>query len=232
MFGGRMAVYRNGIETKRKLVSEMYSDLHVKNASEIKIRDIAEKCDCSPAGVYRHFENLEYLIMVSSVMFLFDYEIEYRELLEREDDPFEIIIKSWHIFNKHCFDRPDIFYRLFWGPHHEMFEQAVRECEGLFPIEGPARNHEIFFLTLYSGDVAERDYNVLRAATKLKLISDDDARFLCDSNALILKGSLVGELEGDFESRKKAERDCNWLIERNYQNVLGDIYKSRLRPAS
>ena len=63
-----MAVYEKGYETKRRLIMSMYNKLKVQDASEITVREIAK-------ALYRHFESLEYLIILGSMRFFIDYMV-------------------------------------------------------------------------------------------------------------------------------------------------------------
>ena len=84
-----MAVYANGIDTKRSMVRVANKLLARKSAEEIKVREVASQCNRSAAAIYRHFDSLEYLLYVASIGFLESYMDAFREVHESEKPTLE-----------------------------------------------------------------------------------------------------------------------------------------------
>lgn len=113
-----MAVYAKGFETKKKYIILTYKKLLEKKVSEVTIRELANEKGYSAPAIYNHFESLEYLIVVASVKFLDKYVYEYGRLLDRNADLLKSYLGGWRLFNHYAFERPDIYYRLFWGQYN------------------------------------------------------------------------------------------------------------------
>lgn len=208
-----MAVYNNGIETKRHLVTLAYSQLKEKDVSEIRIRDIAAKSGCSPAAIYRHFESLEYLIVVASIGFLDNYLREYAELLDQGRSLEKVYLESWGLFNKYAFARPDVYYGLFWGPYNKEFEQAAREYCELFPVAGPDGPFAAQFdVQRISGDMEKRDLIMLNTMADLNLIRPGAVQFLGKTNSLIVSGMLMKCLNSESPDCDALRDECNQLL--------------------
>lgn len=216
-----MAVYSNGIATKKLLVAVTYQQLLQKDASEIRVRDIAEMSGCSPATIYRHFETLEYLIVVSSMRILDAYTVEYGELIDRALDPVNTYREGWLLFDRHAFSRPDIYLRLFWGPYNESFESAAQEYYELFPYSGSTRNTAYFFIMFFNGSMQKRDYMALRNIANVGLITTDDALYLSQVNTIIAKGMIEDSIGLDIPEREKMREDCDSLICRGVERAMG-----------
>lgn len=214
-----MAVYEKGNETKRRLIMSMYNNLKVKDASEITVREIAKENHCSPAALYRHFENLEYLIILGSIRFFTDYMTEYGHLMDSNNHLMDAYIKGWQLFNKYAFERPDLYYRLFWGQYNAMFSNALEEYFELFVIAGSEQYPAYFYTLLFTEDITERDFLMLRRAVNHNLLSYDDAVYFSKSNPLLVKGMLEMYMGRDLESRRQGEQECNELLLKNLEKV-------------
>lgn len=214
-----MAVYEKGNETKRRLIMSMYNKLKVQDASEITVREIAKENDCSPAALYRHFESLEYLIILGAIRFFIDYMAEYGHLMDSNNNLMESYIEGWQLFNKYAFERPDLYYRLMWGQYNTMFSNALEEYLELFPVTGSERYPAYFYTLLFTEDIRERDFLILRRAVNYNMLSYEDAVYFSKSNTLIVKGMLEMYRGRDLENRRQGEQECNQLLLKNLEKV-------------
>lgn len=214
-----MAVYEKGNETKRRLIMSMYNKLKVQDASEITVRELAKENNCSPAALYRHFESLEYLIILGSVRFFIDYMAEYGHLMDSNNNLMESYIQGWRLFNKYAFGRPDLYYRLFWGQYNTMFSDALEEYFELFPVTGSERYPAYFYTLLFTDNVQERDFLMLRRAVNYNMLSDEDAVYFSKTNTLIVKGMLEMCMGSELEDRRQGEQECNQLLLKNLEKV-------------
>lgn len=214
-----MAIYEKGNETKRRLIMSMYNKLKIQDASEITVRELAKENNCSPAALYRHFESLEYLIILGSMRFFIDYMAEYGQLMDSNNDLMESYIQGWQLFNKYAFERPDLYYRFFWGQYNAMFSDALEEYFELFPVTGSQRYPAYFYTLLFTEDVRERDFLMLRRAVNYSLLSDEDAVYFSKSNTLIVKGMIEMYMGHGLEERRKGEQECNQLLLKNLEKV-------------
>lgn len=214
-----MAVYEKGIETKRRFILSMYNKLRERDASTITVREIAKENNCSPAALYKHFESLEYLIVLGSIRFFIDYMIEYGQLMDNDDNLMDAYIQGWMLYNKYAFDRPDLFYRLFWGEYNTLFADALMEYYELFPVTGSERYPAYYYTLLFSDNVIERDFLILRRAANYNLLSDEDAEYFSKTNTLIVKGMLEMYMGRDLRERRQGEQECNQLLLKNLEKV-------------
>lgn len=214
-----MAIYEKGNETKRRLILSMYNKLKEKDASKITVREIAKENGCSPAALYKHFESLEYLIVLGSIRFFIDYMIEYGQLMDIDDNLMDAYIRGWVLYNKYAFGRPDLFYRLFWGEYNTMFSDALMEYYELFPVTGSERYPAYYYTLLFSDNVIERDFLILRRAANYNKLSDEDAAYFSKTNTLIVKGMLEMYMGRELKERRRGEQECNQLLLKNLEKV-------------
>lgn len=214
-----MAVYEKGIETKRRLIMSMYNKLKVQDASKITVRELAKDTGCSPAALYRHFESLEYLIILGSIRFFTEYMTEYGRLMDAEENRMEFYIKGWELFNRYAFERPDLYYRLLWGSYNNRFSDALEEYFELFPVVGSERHPAYFYILLFTENIQERDLLMLKRAVNHNMLSYDDAVYFSITNTLIVKGMLEMYMECDAGERRRGEQECNKLLLKNLEKV-------------
>ena len=215
-----MAVYNKGNETKRRFVMLTYQKLQETDASNLTVRDLARENGCSAAALYKHFDSLEYLITVASVRFLDEYMKQYANLLDSEQDFRDIYIQGWELFNEYAFDRPDIYYRLFWGKDNSIFGSAFEDYFELFPFKGSEKYTAQYYTLMFDENIQERDFMMLRQIRNSGCIDDEDALYFSYTNPLIVRGLLNDSMKLDKPERKKQMELCNKLLRKNMEKVM------------
>lgn len=215
-----MALNSKGQETRKRFIMLTYQTLLERDASSLTLRDITGRIGCSSAALYRHFESLEYLIVIASVRFLDQYMKEYVEILDSNQEYLDIYKNGWRLFNNYAFERPDIYYRLFWGQYSLVFNRAIEEYFNLFPISISQKQPAHYYTLIFSNKIQERDVMMLRRAVNQNLLSDEDAEYLGKANPLMARGLLKDSMNAASEVRKQLEQECNYLLEKNLDSVI------------
>jgi AcrR family transcriptional regulator len=218
--GTSMAVYTKGKETKRQLVDLVYRMLRERDASTVTAREIAVAQGCSAAAIYRHFESLEALISVASVRFLHAYMEEYSALMDSDQPFLETYVQGWELFDRYAFERPDLYYRLFWGEENHNLSDAVQEYYELFPFEASKKSAAYFYTLMFNDDMVERDYLMLHRAVNMGLISDEDARYFSRSNTLMARGMIYDAMAAEAGEREELCQTCSELIRVNMSRAM------------
>lgn len=214
-----MANYNKGIETKQKFILFTHRKLKEQSSAELTVRDLAQECGYSPAALYRHFGSMEDLIAVSSVCFLEKYIADYTNLVDDNDNFLTIYLKGWTLFNHHAFERPDIYYGLFWGDYNGKFTNAIVEYYQLFPFPESKKAPDFIHRLFYNSNIYQRDYQILKEAADSGLIREEDARFLSRTSPLIVKGILSESIGLPKEERLALEKECTNLIVENLARI-------------
>ena len=214
-----MGNYNKGIETKQKFIMLAHKKLQEQSVTDLTVRDLSKECGYSPAALYRHFGSLEDLIAVSSVRFLETYIADYTMLVDENDNFLTIYLKGWTLFNHHAFERPDIYYGLFWGDYNGKFANAIVEYYELFPFPESRKAPSFIRRLFYNSNIYQRDYQILKEASNAGLISESDARFLSRTNPLIVKGILGESIGQNKEQRNQLEKECTNLIVENLARI-------------
>ena len=216
-----MATYTKGEETKRQLVDLVYNMLRDRNASDITARVVATAQGCSAAAIYRHFDSLEELLSVASVRFLHPYMEEYSALMDSDLPFLEIYVQGWELFNRYAFERPDLYYRLFWGEENSNLGDAVQEYYQLFPFEGSLKSAAYFYTLMFDENMVDRDYLMMHRACNMGLVTDEEAHYFSYTNVLIARGMIYDAMSVTDAERGRLRDTCSSLIRMNVNRVKG-----------
>ena len=88
---------------KMELVRNTYELLKTTSPNDIKIRTIAANSNCTTTTVYKHFDDLNHLILFSSIKFLEDYIIELQNITNENMNPLDMLEAMWDSFAKYAF---------------------------------------------------------------------------------------------------------------------------------
>ena len=216
-----MAVYTKGKETKRQIVDLTYHLLCEREASAITVREVADLQGCSAAAIYRHFESFDTLIAVASVRFLHAYMEEYAALMDSDRSLLEMYADGWDLFNRYAFDRPDLYYNLFWGEENHNLGDAVQEYYDLFPFEASENSAAYFYSLMFDENMVSRDYLMLHRMVSRGVMTDEDARYFSQTNVLIARGLIHDAVNADAAKREELRALCTSLIRTNIERARG-----------
>jgi len=213
------------LTTKQRFVEAAYHIIAEEGFESATARAIAQRVGCTATTLYRHFDNMDYLVMLASIRFLDRYAEDLVEIARKEKDPVAMEIKAWRAFNQYAFANPPVFLHIFWGPCSSSFEDAVVEYSQLFP-EQPGNHDETFygyyFTAIFTGSMAEREFVWLRRAAALGELDLEDARYISIVNNNLVRGLLLDHLN-DYRKPDRAEKaaaECNALIEKTIRTFL------------
>lgn len=205
---------------KKELIQKTYELLKTNSPQEITARTIAAACDCSSTTIYKHFDNLEHLILFSSIKFLEDYIIELNEIIQENDNAVKMTIEMWEVFAKYAFENVEVFELLFWGKYREGLGDAIFEYYQFFPNNLKSLNG--FFTSVYFNDnLEERTSIMMQRAATTGYILYDDIKLLSELQCDSFHGLLVNYKEYYREPEKSKEGAQLYM---NMLNSLLDHY--------
>ncbi len=134
----------------------------------VTLRNISQKAGYSTAALYRYFEDLEELIIISSLKYSKDYLREVSPFFAQNPLSAEAYLLSWQAFMTCVLKYPQIFYRMLFGRYRDRLGELIRSYEELFPedkivyerfnlaqFEGKGiANYTLFLLQGYAQDNA------------------------------------------------------------------------------
>ena len=127
---------------------------------KVSIRKIAEKAGFHNSTIYLYFEDVDQLILLSSLKYFNEYSKALSELSTKNLTPLETFIKIWDFFAQTVFRKPKIFYNFFFGKHSENLTRIMKQYYELFPEEQEEYSPEIEDM-YYGQNIHERCLRVL-----------------------------------------------------------------------
>lgn len=210
-----MATYDKGNATKGKFIMSAYAHLESRDDDTLTVRALAAENGYSVAALYKHFESLEQLLAVASIKFIGEYLDKYARLLDGSKSPMQVYAEGWEIFIDCAFERPDIFYRLFWELDPEELEHAFIDFYRAFPPADPHLNAIQFSVLITNDDMWERDRKLLNQLVMRGEMDAESVRFLSMSSELIASGLLRRAIGASDSKIGELKRRCSWLISHN-----------------
>lgn len=175
---------------KKELIQKTYEILKDIGPEDTKIRTIASKANCTSTVIYRHFNDLDHLLLFASVKFLEDYMIDLQEIFNANANVLDMVVEMWKSFSKYAFENIHVFETLFWGKYKENLGDTIYEYYQLFPEEWKnfgGLSASVFF----NDDLYERNRIMLRRAAVTGYFTFDDAMLLSDLECHLFHGLLL-----------------------------------------
>lgn len=146
----------------------------------VTIRKIAQKSDLNSATLYRHFEDLDELLLFACVDLFKCYVSDLIQSGKRNSlsTPLDIYMVSWELFCRYAFQYSEGINHLFFSKHSHRLGHVVRAYYDLFPeqLEGMSGSLQTMVRT---SNLYQRNMDVLRpliqesaSADQLQLIND------------------------------------------------------------
>ncbi|MDD7208845.1 MAG: TetR/AcrR family transcriptional regulator [Lachnospiraceae bacterium] len=201
-------------DRKRKYIQITSSILEKEGVKGISIRRIANEAGCTSAVLYKHFDNLNHLIILASVKFLEPYITEFIRVTRRKDiSSIQMDLYLWKFFIRESYKNKPYYMQMFFSPDREMLEDYIYEYYTLFPDE--EREFDGFSASIiFSNNLEEREHIRLRRAAHENLITADNAILLSRLSTAVFNGMFLRspDYSDDRGAWEMAADDCFRMI--------------------
>ena len=170
----------------------------------LSIKRIADKAGYNTATIYNYFEDLEELILYSSVDYLKIYLKDLRDEISSDMKAIEIYETIYKVFVHHSFEKPEVFHTLFFGK---------------YPDDITGQN-DITKSVLVEGNIHNRDIPVIKQMIKEGSILEEEAPYIMETIVRVHQSYLENILQQreqiSLEEHKiKFFKIFNFLLKRN-----------------
>ena len=145
----------------------------------ISIRKIAQKAGYNSATIYNYFDDLEHLLLFSSVHYLHQYTTELARNIDSDMPALEKSRIIYKTFNSFAFRSPEIFYNMFFGKYSRRLTQVIKEYYELFPDDLEQQSGYVKQM-LMQGNVYERDREIVKDLVRGGNVSEEKADFVIE----------------------------------------------------
>ncbi|MDO4393630.1 MAG: TetR/AcrR family transcriptional regulator [Bacillota bacterium] len=207
---------------KQKFIKATSDILQKEGREGVNIRRIASEAGCTSAVLYKHFDNLEHLIMLASIQFLEPYMRKMNDMsADKSLNPIQLNLNLWRSFLHEAFSKREYYELMFISGERFKLKSCVEEYYDIFSEEvdniDPISAH-----ILTSTSIQERELIRLDMAAEQGLITRDNAKMLSQLVEAVFAGRLTQYDES--VSPDEAAEECYELIISLYSKYVdGEI---------
>ena len=185
----------------------------------LSIKKIADKAGYNTATIYNYFEDLEELILYSSVDYLKIYLKDLRNEISSDMKAIEIYETIYKVFVYHSFEKPEIFHTLFFGKYSYKLEKIIKKYYEIFPDDITGQN-DITKSVLIEANIHNRDIPVIKQMIKEGSILEEEAPYIMEAIVRVHQSYLENILQQreqiSLEEHKiKFFKILDFLLKRN-----------------
>lgn len=174
---------------KQELVLITFEMLQTMGPDEIRVREIAAKANCTSTVIYKHFDDLDHLIVTASVKLLETYIISVQEITKEKKPGIVMLNEMWRAFSEQAFQNAEIFELLFFGKYKEGLGDIIYEFYQLFP-SGFVELDGFFSILFFNNDLVERNRMIVHKAVVDGYFSAKDEELLTEMQCNLFHGTL------------------------------------------
>ncbi|QYR65973.1 TetR/AcrR family transcriptional regulator [Fusobacterium animalis] len=185
----------------------------------LSIKKIADTAGYNTATIYNYFEDLEELILYSSIDYLKIYLKDLKSEINSNMKAIEMYEIIYKVFVHHSFEKPEIFHTLFFGKYSYKLEKIIKKYYEIFPDDITGQT-DITKSVLVEGNIHNRDLPVIKQMIKEGSILEEEAPYIMEAIVRIHQSYLENILQQrekiSLEEHKiKFFKIFNFLLKRN-----------------
>ena len=185
----------------------------------LSIKKIADTAGYNTATIYNYFEDLEELILYSSIDYLKIYLKDLKSKIKSNMKAIEMYETIYKVFVHHSFEKPEIFHTLFFGKYSYKLEKIIKKYYEIFPDDITGQT-DITKSVLVEGNIHNRDLPVIKQMIKEGSILEEEAPYIMEAIVRIHQSYLENILQQrekiSLEEHKiKFFKIFNFLLKRN-----------------
>ena len=160
----------------------------------LSIKKIADTAGYNTATIYNYFEDLEELILYSSIDYLKIYLKDLRNEIKSDMKAIEMYKTIYKVFVYHSFEKPEIFHTLFFGKYSYKLEKIIKKYYEIFPDDITGQT-DITKSVLVEGNIHNRDLPVIKQMIKKGSILEEEAPYIMEAIVRIHQSYLENILQ-------------------------------------
>lgn len=160
----------------------------------LSIKKIADTVGYNTATIYNYFEDLEELILYSSIDYLKIYLKDLKSEINSNMKAIEMYETIYKVFVHHSFEKPEIFHTLFFGKYSYKLEKIIKKYYEIFPDDITGQT-DITKSVLVEGNIHNRDLPVIKQMIKEGSILEEEAPYIMEAIVRIHQSYLENILQ-------------------------------------
>lgn len=148
----------------------------------VTIRKVADIAGYNSATLYNYFHDLDHLLFFASMKYLKDYAFDLPNYVKGSENALDKFLRIWECFCHHSYNKPKIYYTIFFDKYSDSINDAVREYYSIFPEELGDQSTDLLPMLLEK-NIYARDMAVLKSCAEEGFF---DKKYLEEINEMIL----------------------------------------------
>lgn len=173
--------------------------------NKVTIRKVSDLAGYSSATIYSYFENIDHLIMFSSLKFLDEFILAIPQYTKECKNSLEVYRALWKAFAHYAFKRPEIFQVMFFSKVDKKMDNFYTEYYCIYPISDEGYPKDIQDM-LRGTNIYNRNELLMKQAVEDGFISRESKDEINEMSIFIFESILhrvhLGELTSDVAENK------------------------------
>lgn len=148
----------------------------------VTIRKIADIAGYNSATLYNYFEDLDHLLFFASMKYLKDYALSLPDYINDSKNALDKFLKIWECFCYHSFNKPKIYYTVFFDKYRDSISDVIKKYYSIFPEELGDQSPDMLPMFMEK-NIYIRDMTVLQNCANEGFF---DKKYLEEINEMIL----------------------------------------------
>lgn len=149
--------------------------LETEGVEHLTARKVAARAGYNSATLYNYFEDMEELEVFASISYLSRYIYNLGKALDFSMNARERYRTIYEVFCRSCFEKPELFYNLFYGRYKKHLKNVISMYYNLFPDELGQHQGEILQM-LTQGDIEERDMAIMPSLVTEGFVAQENVK--------------------------------------------------------
>ncbi|GAA0739889.1 TetR/AcrR family transcriptional regulator [Clostridium oceanicum] len=173
------------ISATQKIIEKESFDL-------VTIRKVSDLAGFNSATLYNYFKNLDELVYFSSIKYLEDYVHELPSFIKDCENTYEVFINIWRCFCIHSFEKPEIYFHLFFATDNDSNE-LIKQYFSLFSDEISKQSKYLLPMFL-SENLYDRNLSLLKECINEDFLTSSSITELNEMIVLLYESMLYNIL--------------------------------------
>lgn len=181
----------------------------------VTIRKISDLAGYSSATIYSYFDNIEHLILFSSMKFLDEYIKAIPKYISSANSALDLFKKMWDCFCTHSFKKADVYNTMFFSKLENNSKNYMQDYYCVYPIEDEGYP-EIVKQVLRESNIYKRNYILISNCAKEGFIQAENIDEINEMTIFIYESILHRVCTGDLDSisaEQKMQKYLNRILD-------------------
>lgn len=176
----------------------------------LTIRKVAAKAGYNSATLYNYFENLDNLKLFASMTYLDEYIDNIAEYLKDAKTSFDIYRANWRCFIHYSFQKPAIYYAIFFADLERNLEYYFERYYKAYPLK-TENQPPLIQKMLHTNSIEKRSAILVDQCIADGFFTKEDGRFM-DNVILDVYETMLNRVNRKKITPERAEEILNHTL--------------------